>query len=168
MYDALMNIVWRFDGDPMVASNNAAIKTHEDEKASVIEQIKLRTAETAKAFMIDMWLARHTAEKVMPRIQKVVESIKEEFADALANGGGLYAVGYCFGGKYVLGLGHERAQRDAESEEDDPPTGEPMIKAGAIAHGTSCSLSLSITGLGCIASAMRSSSIEGDSVFSIC
>jgi len=49
-----------------------------------------------------MWLACQTPEKVLLILQKFVEGAKEEFAGAVANDGGVYAVGYCFGGKYVL------------------------------------------------------------------
>ena len=51
-------------------------------------------ATTAKSFMVDMWLARQTPEKVLPLLRKVVEGAKEEFADAVANGGAVYADGY--------------------------------------------------------------------------
>lgn len=98
-------------------------------------------ATTAKSFMVDMWLARQTSEKVLPILQKVVEGAKEEFADAVANGGGVYAVGYCFGGKYVCLLSselpdtvaHGQALKDEEQGTFKPG---PLIKAGALAHGT--------------------------------
>jgi dienelactone hydrolase len=98
------------------------------------------TAETAKSFMIDMWLARHTAEKVLPVLNKVIEGAKEEFADAVANGGGVYAVGYCFGGKYVLLLAGEHPDTVAwgqtpKDEEEGVVKHGPTIKAGALAHG---------------------------------
>ena len=81
----------------------------------------------------------------MPRIYKVVEAVKEEFADAVANGGGIYAVGYCFGGKYVLLLGGEESSQTAssrklEDEEQGKAGKDPVIKAGAIAHGGSLQL----------------------------
>lgn len=44
----------------------------------------MRFAETSKSFMIDMWLARQTPEKVLPIIHKVIEAAKAEFADAVA------------------------------------------------------------------------------------
>jgi dienelactone hydrolase len=110
---------------------------------SLIEQVKLRAAETAKSFMIDMWLARHTPEKVLPILHKVLESAKDEFADAVANGGGVYAAGYCFGGKYVVMLAGEHAdsgfagQRDAKDEEEGEMAKRgPLIKVGAVAHAT--------------------------------
>ena len=90
--------------------------------------------------MLDMWLARQTQEKVIPILQKVLEGAKEEFADAVANGGGVYAVGYCFGGKYVLLLGAELPDTVAKGqalkdEEQGMSKSDPQIKAGAIAHG---------------------------------
>ena len=106
----------------------------------MIEQVKLRAVETVQSFYIDMWLARQTPAKIMPLLQKVVEGAKEEFADAVANGEGIYAVGYCFGGKYVLLLGSElpdtvaSGQKIKDEEQGMAKTG-PTIKAGAIAHG---------------------------------
>lgn len=78
-----------------------------EEESSWLESVKLKTAEGIKSFMIDMWLARHTAEKVLPILHKVIEAAKDEFADAVANGGGIYGVGYCFGAKYILILAGE-------------------------------------------------------------
>lgn len=88
-----------------------------------------------------MWLARHTPEKVLPILRRVITSVKEEFADAVANGGGIYAVGYCFGAKYVLLLGSEtgtQEKTEVEAEEGMIREG-PQIKVGAIAHGTQIS-----------------------------
>lgn len=86
-----------------------------------------------------MWLARQTPEKVLPVLRKVIAGAKEEFADAVANGGGVYAVGYCFGGKYVLLLGSELPdfghRRAIQDEERDATLSAPLIKAGAVAHG---------------------------------
>lgn len=97
-------------------------------------------ADTAKSFMIDMWLARQTPEKVLPLLHKVIEGAKDEFADAVANGDGIYAVGYCFGGKYVLFLGSELPDTVAKGqalkdEEKGVVKSGPQIRAGAIAHG---------------------------------
>lgn len=93
-----------------------------------------------------MWLARHTPEKVLPILNKVITSVKEEFADAVGNGGGIYAVGYCFGAKYVLLLGSELDKDAAEGQKSPESQAEegmvkqgPQIKAGAIAHGTQIS-----------------------------
>ncbi|EMC96020.1 hypothetical protein BAUCODRAFT_34785 [Baudoinia panamericana UAMH 10762] len=130
----------QFGGDaaPTTTTSVAA-----DENPSLIEQVKLGMATVAKSFTIDMWLARHTPEKVLPILMKVLDAVKEEFADAVANGDGIYAVGYCFGAKYVLLLGAElhrdvaAGQRapEAEAEEGMVKQG-PRIKCGAIAHGT--------------------------------
>ncbi|MCJ1416192.1 hypothetical protein MMC32_002527 [Xylographa parallela] len=129
----------QFGGDP--APNSANPNAPQEEHPTVIEQVKLRAAETVQSFMLDMWLARQTQEKVLPILQKFIEGAKEEFADAVANGGGIYAVGYCFGGKYVLLLASElpdtvaHGQKLKDEEQGVLKTG-PLIKAGAIAHGT--------------------------------
>lgn len=90
-----------------------------------------------------MWLARHTPETVLPALDKVVTALREDYADAVANGGGIYAAGYCFGAKYVCLLGSTLGkdavygQRDPESEaEEGMVKQDPQIKCGAIAHGT--------------------------------
>ena len=127
----------RFGGDPAYSSANHNLASTEG-SPTVVEQVKLKAAETVKSFMLDMWLARQTPEKVMPLLQKVVEGAKEEFADAVANGGGMYAVGYCFGGKYVLLLGSELPDplaHDQTDVEKGAVKKEPVIKAGALAHG---------------------------------
>ena len=130
----------QFSGDP--APNSTPSLSSPDQQPTIIEKIKLGAAETAKSFMIDMWLARHTAEKVMPIVIKVLESAKDEFADAVSNGGGVYGVGYCFGAKYILALAGEHPaaamheQRQQHDEEQIMAKKEPLLKAGAIAHGT--------------------------------
>ncbi|KAI9808711.1 MAG: hypothetical protein M1825_003863 [Sarcosagium campestre] len=111
-----------------------------DAHPSLIDQVKLRAADTAKSFLIDMWLARHTPEKVMPILHKVIEGAKEEFADAIASGAGIYAIGYCFGGKYILLLASERPDgtvngQESKDEEEGAIKKSPVIKAGALAHG---------------------------------
>ncbi|KAF2747194.1 alpha/beta-hydrolase [Sporormia fimetaria CBS 119925] len=127
----------QFSNDP---APNAVDMSTISENTSWLESVKLKTAEAAKAFMIDMWLARHTPEKVLPILRKVVDGAKEEFADAVANGGGIYGVGYCFGAKYILHLAGENADSDAlvevKDEEQGPVKKEPVIKAAAVAHGT--------------------------------
>jgi dienelactone hydrolase len=129
----------RFAGDP--ATNIAPAPA--EENPSVIEQVKLQIASVAKSFTIDMWLARHTPEKVLPILQKAVDGIRDEFADAVAHGGGIYAVGYCFGAKYVLLLGSDlhadvaAGQRSTETQaEEGMVKAGPQVKVGAIAHGT--------------------------------
>jgi dienelactone hydrolase len=131
----------QFGGDS--APNSTAPETGsggaaDGEALSLIEQVKLRAAETAKSFMIDMWLARQTPEKVLPILHKVLESAKDEFADAVANGGGVYAAGYCFGGKYVMMLagGAADSKIQGRDEEEGMVEREPLIRAGAIAHAT--------------------------------
>ncbi|KAI0911309.1 Alpha/Beta hydrolase protein [Ustulina deusta] len=135
-----------FDGDP--APNSAAVPEAETLVTSLLETFKLKAAETAKSFLIDMWLARHTEEKVLPLLDKVIHACEGEFADAVGNGGGIYAVGYCFGGRYVLLLAGERpiSQRSwtGAQKQPDEEAGEgqglakkgPSIKAGALAHAT--------------------------------
>jgi dienelactone hydrolase len=96
----------------------------------------------AKSSMIDLWLARHTPAKVMPILRKVIEGAKEEFADAVASGDGIYCVGYCFGAKYALLLGGDGISDGTDStskpedEEQAIPPPKPLIKVAAIAHGT--------------------------------
>ncbi|CAG8982391.1 hypothetical protein HYALB_00007513 [Hymenoscyphus albidus] len=138
-----------FGDDPLPGS-----ATYSEEKdPSLIEQIKLRAAETAKSFLIDMWLARQTPEKVLPAIHKVIEAAKDEFADAVANGGGIYCAGYCFGARMTLLLAGEKPDKPdtaiasaiAGALGQQPVTDEeaaiaknhgPFIKAGVIAHAT--------------------------------
>lgn len=150
-----------FDGD--VAPNSTAVDAEQaaDDRgaggtSSFLDNFKIKAAETAKSFLIDMWLARHTEEKVTPILHKVLDGAKDEFADAVSNGGGVYAVGYCFGGKYILQLAAERkpvapgavagywgvgggaaAQKPADEEAAAGAKDYgPFIKAGALAHAT--------------------------------
>lgn len=126
----------QFSGDPASTTTTAV-----DEKASLIEKVKITAAETVKSFMIDMWLARHTPEKVLPILHTVLESAKDEYADAVANGGGIYSAGYCFGAKYVIILAGEHPDtvmsgQQPKDEEAGVVSKGPLIKAGAIAHAT--------------------------------
>ena len=131
-----------FSDDPLPGS----VTYQEDKDPSIIEQIKMRVAETGKSFLIDMWLARQTPEKVLPIIHAVIDAAKDEFADAVANGGGIYSVGYCFGGRMTLLLAGEKydapetvlpwSQAPAKDEEAGVVKKGPYIKAGAIAHAT--------------------------------
>jgi dienelactone hydrolase len=127
-----------FSNDPLPGS-----ATYEEEKdPSILNQIKMHAADFTKSFLIDMWLARQTPEKVIPIIHKVIDAAKDEFADAVANGGGIYSVGYCFGGRMTLLLAGEKPQTTAlwgqpvKDEEAGMVTNGPYIKAGAIAHAT--------------------------------
>ncbi|KAL2196508.1 Alpha/Beta hydrolase protein [Corynascus similis CBS 632.67] len=111
--------------------------------SSLLDVFKVKALETAKTFLIDMWLARHTEEKVMPILEKVLEGARDEFADAVSHGNGVYAVGYCFGARYVLLLAAERPARSGQQqrqgrdeEANRPATVPPQIKAGALAHAT--------------------------------
>ena len=105
----------------------------------LIEKVKMRVADTAKSFLIDMWLARHTEEKVLPILHKVIEGCRNQFQDAAENG--IYGVGYCFGGRYILHLAAERIipssweQTHKEQDATKQMKG-PIIKAGALAHAT--------------------------------
>lgn len=103
-----------FDGDP--APNTSALAEEQQPPVdssssgagSILDSFKLKAAETAKSFLIDMWLARHTEGKVLPLLHRVLDACRDEFADAVAAGEGVYAAGYCFGGRYVLLLAAER------------------------------------------------------------
>lgn len=95
-----------------------------------------------------MWLARHTPERVLPILEKAITGIRDEYGEAVAYGGGIYAVGYCFGARYVLLLGSElhadvaAGQRSVETQaEEGMAKRGPEIKVGAIAHGTQVSVS---------------------------
>jgi dienelactone hydrolase len=125
-----------FDGDYAPNSSTAV----EETDLTMIEQIKLGIADVVKSFNLDMWIARHTSEKVLPILYKVLEGAREEFADAVASGGGIYGVGYCLGGRFLLQLAGENpavllgVQKVADEEAGLVQNG-PHIKAGAIAHG---------------------------------
>ncbi|KAH8166099.1 hypothetical protein CIB48_g2131 [Xylaria polymorpha] len=107
-----------FDNDP--APNSAALPESETLATSFLETFKLKAAETAKSFLIDMWMARHTEEKILPHIRKR--------------------------GRYVLLLASERtasqtswtgAQKQPDEEAGEgqgPPRKGSLIKAGALAH----------------------------------
>ncbi|KAK3644443.1 hypothetical protein LTR56_009695 [Elasticomyces elasticus] len=136
----------QFAGDPAptTTTSTAPAEAH----PSIIEQVKLGVASVAKSFTIDMWLARHTPEKVLPILHAVISSVKEEYADAVSSGGGIYAVGYCFGAKYVLLLAAElekdvvSGQRAPETQAEEGMVKQgPQIKCGAIAHGTQITVS---------------------------
>ncbi|KAI9167699.1 Hydrolase tropI [Paramyrothecium foliicola] len=107
-----------------------------DDSTSLLEQIKLKAAEMAKAFVIDMWLARVTPDKVMPILHKVIEAAHDQYPEVVKNGDGVYAVGYCVGGRFVLLLGKE-SETGATDEESNTIKKGPYIKAGAVAHAAS-------------------------------
>lgn len=111
-------------GDTSSASTAIA-----DGSTSILEQVKLKAAEVTKSFMIDMWLARVTPDKVMPILHKVLEAAQEQFAEVIKAGDGIYCVGYCVGARFVLLLAQE-------SDSDGEKKG-PYIRAGALAHAAS-------------------------------
>lgn len=109
-----------------------------EDSTSLLEQVKLKAVEVTKSFMIDMWLARITPDKVMPILHKVVEAAQDQYADVIKQGDGIYAVGYCVGGRFVLLLAQE-TQEDGGDEESGALKKGPYIKAGAVAHAASVS-----------------------------
>jgi dienelactone hydrolase len=126
----------QFAGD---AAPNSASMPEVTQETSWLDTFKLKGAEVTKSFMIDMWLARHTPETVMPVMNKVIEGAKEEFADAVANGGGIYGIGYCFGAKYILILAGTQGDHTTSAPKDEEQGSvkkEPVLRAGAVAHGT--------------------------------
>lgn len=151
-----------FDGDPAPNSAKAAALPATDfetapssssAEPSFLDKLKTKVGETAKSFMIDMWLARHTDDKVLPLLRRLLDAVRDEFADAVSHGGGVYAVGYCFGARYVLLLAAERpphqlgipnpwsaagrrASSSADEEAQESKTVGPFVKAGALAHAT--------------------------------
>ncbi|KAI9805270.1 MAG: hypothetical protein M1833_005723 [Piccolia ochrophora] len=155
-----------FSGDEAPNSTNPDASSSEENDPSLIDQVKLGFAATAKSFMIDMWLARQTPEKVLPILHKVIEGAKEEFADAVASGDGIYAVGYCFGGKYVLMLAGEHpdtvmsGQAVQDEERGVVKTG-PVIKAGAMAHG----VLVTLEDMQAIKAPVTLACVENDSLF---
>lgn len=120
----------------MFNGDTAPGATIADDSSSLLEQIKLRAVEVTKAFMIDMWLARVTEDKVMPILHKVIDAAREQYADAVRAGDGIYAVGYCVGGRFVLLLGKKTQNTGGDAESGGIKTG-PFIKAGAVAHAAS-------------------------------
>ncbi|KAL6865937.1 hypothetical protein ACO1O0_002036 [Amphichorda felina] len=107
-----------------------------DDSTSILEQVKLKAVEMAKAFVIDMWLARITADRVMPVLHKVIEAAREQYADAIRHGDGIYAVGYCVGARFVILLAKETEKTGGDEESAKEKEG-PYIKAGALAHAAS-------------------------------
>lgn len=53
----------------------------------------------------------------------------------MANGGGIYIVGYCIGAKYALLLASDPSDSHSEGTEIDVEKKKAAIKAVAIAHG---------------------------------
>ncbi|KAM3504257.1 hypothetical protein MY11210_008415 [Beauveria gryllotalpidicola] len=107
-----------------------------DDTSSWLEQIKLKAAEVTKSFVIDMWLARVTPDRVLPVLHKIIDAARDSYADAVKQGGGIYAVGYCVGARFVLLLGKQTEEAGSD-EESGLTTHGPYIKAGALAHAAS-------------------------------
>ena len=108
-----------------------------DDSTSLLEQVKLKAVEMAKSFVIDMWLARITPDKVLPTLIKVIEAAKDQYAEAIKHGDGIYAVGYCVGGRFVMLLAKETEGKKAGDEEEANVKLPPYIRAGAVAHAAS-------------------------------
>lgn len=132
----------QFAGD--FAPNNVFAAS--DDQTSFLEALKLRAAEVAKSFRLDMWLARQTPASVLPRLTKVLGAVKEEFADAVQAGGGVYCVGVSVGGRHALLLASElgadvlEGQTDVSEEaagkvEEGMIRRGPAVKAAVILHG---------------------------------
>jgi dienelactone hydrolase len=132
----------QFNNDP--APN--AVFSAGDNNTSFLESLKLRAAEVAKSFRLDMWLARHTPSSVLPRLSKVLSAVKDEFADAVQAGGGVYCVGVSVGGRHALLLASElgadvlEGQKEVSEEaagkvEEGMIRRGPAVKAAVILHG---------------------------------
>lgn len=120
-----------------LSGDTSPAATISDSSTSIIEQVKMRAAEVTKSFLIDMFLARVTEDKVMPVLRKVIEAANDQYADAVRAGGGIYAVGYCVGARFVLLLGKETKVAGGDEESAGGQTAGPYIKAGAVAHAAS-------------------------------
>jgi dienelactone hydrolase len=131
-----------FPNDPAPGSAGTHLIPESDNSSSLLEQVKLKAVEVTKSFFVDMWLARITPDKVMPILHKVIEAAQEEYAEVVKNGEGIYAVGYCVGGRFVLLLGREEEpakEEGADDEESVRVKKGPYIRAGAVAHAASVS-----------------------------
>lgn len=107
-----------------------------DDSTSILEQFKLKAVEVTKSFLIDMWLARVTDERVMPILHKVIDVAREQYADTVKQGDGIYAAGYCVGARFVLLLAKQTKTPEGDAESGGVKNG-PFIKAGALAHAAS-------------------------------
>lgn len=107
-----------------------------DDSTSILEQFKLKAVEVTKSFLIDMWLARITEERVMPILHKVIDAAREQYADSIQRGDGIYAAGYCVGARFILLLAKKTKVAEGDAESGGLKSG-PFIKAGALAHATS-------------------------------
>lgn len=108
----------------------------EEESTSWLDQVKLKMVEVSKSFVIDMWLARVTPDRVLPILHKVLDGARDQYADAVKHGDGIYAVGYCVGARFVLLLAKQSKAAQGDEEAAMTATG-PHIKVGALAHAAS-------------------------------
>ncbi|KAH7149368.1 Alpha/Beta hydrolase protein [Dactylonectria estremocensis] len=108
-----------------------------DDSTSILEQLKIKAVEVTKSFLIDMWLARVTEDRIMPILHKVIDAAKEQYADAIRQGDGIYAVGYCVGARFVLLLAKKTHPTTGGDEESGDVKVGPFIKTGAVAHAAS-------------------------------
>ncbi|KAK5987088.1 Hydrolase pyvD-like protein [Cladobotryum mycophilum] len=122
-----------FGGDVAPNANSTTIP---DTSTSFLDRFKIGAIGVAKSFMVDMWLARITEDKVLPILHKVIEGAHEHYGEAIKHGDGIYAVGYCVGGRYILLLS-KATQNTGNDEESGPVKHGPFIKAGALAHAAS-------------------------------
>ncbi|KAH7266292.1 hypothetical protein MRS44_007897 [Fusarium solani] len=107
-----------------------------DDSTSILEQFKLKAVEVTKSFLIDMWLARVTEDRVMPILHKVIDAAREQYADSIQRGDGIYAAGYCVGARFILLLAKKTKVVQGDAESGGLKSG-PFIKAGALAHAAS-------------------------------
>jgi hypothetical protein len=118
----------QFNNDP--APN--AVFSAGDNNTSFLESLKLRAAEVAKSFRLDMWLARHTPSSVLPRLSKVLDAVKDEFADAVQAGGGVYCVGVSVGGRHALLLASELGADVLEGQKEVSEEAAGKVEEGMI------------------------------------
>lgn len=83
---------------------------------------------------------------MLPRLNKVLTAVKDEFADAVQAGGGVYCVGVSVGGRFALLLASElgadvlEGQKEVSEEaagkvEEGMVRRGPAVKAAVILHG---------------------------------
>lgn len=101
----------------LVADHDHDHEHDQDHRAaapSLLDRLKLRTAEVAKSFLTDMWLARTTSPKVMPVLARVV------------------------GARFVILLAKRPGPDPGPSPGPGPGPGPPpRLKAAALAHAAS-------------------------------
>lgn len=110
-----------FDGDPMANTD-----IPENTSDSTISHVKSLAVSFVQSFFVDMWTARHTFSKTMPRLRTVLSELHTAYAPEK-----MAVVGYSFGGRYALHLLSEppgfQSRAWAGSELD-------TIVCGAVVH----------------------------------